>query len=87
MSFWCCATSALEWRKILSNMGSPNSLLKIYLIMKRLRIFFIILTISIGVLLGLIAISVYLAVTAPSDYQSSWMGQMWQSIGFGGHKF
>jgi hypothetical protein len=51
--------------------------------MRRLHIFFIILTVAICSLLILAAISVFLAATSPSYYQSSWMGQMWQSMGLG----
>ena len=51
--------------------------------MRRLNIFLIILTVAIGLLLILVAISVFLAATSPSYYQSSWMGQMWQSMGLG----
>ena len=52
--------------------------------MRRLHIFLIILTVAIVLLLILVAISVFLAATSPSYYQSSWMGQMWQSMGLGG---
>jgi uncharacterized membrane protein len=51
--------------------------------MRRLHIFLIVLTVAIGTLLSLVAISLYLAATTPSYYQSSWMGQMWQSMGIG----
>ena len=51
--------------------------------MRRLHIFLIILTVAIVLLLILVAISVFLAATSPSYYQSSWMGQMWQSMGLG----
>ena len=52
--------------------------------MRRLHIFLIILTVAICSLVILAAISVFLAATSPSYYQSSWMGQMWQSMGLGG---
>ena len=52
--------------------------------MRRLHIFLIILTVAIGTLLTLVAVSLYLAATTPTYYQSSWMGQMWQSMGIGG---
>jgi hypothetical protein len=52
--------------------------------MRRLHIFIIVLTVAVGSLLSLVAISLYLATTTPSYYQSSWMGQMWQSMGIGG---
>ena len=51
--------------------------------MRRSRIFLIILIIAISSLLSLVAISIYLAATTPSYYQSSWMEQMWQSMGIG----
>jgi hypothetical protein len=51
--------------------------------MRRLHIFLIILIIATGILLSLVALSFYLANTAPSYYQSSWMGQMWQGMGIG----
>ena len=52
--------------------------------MRRLNIFLIILIIAIGSLLGLVAVSLYLSATTPSYYQSSWMNQMWQSMGVSG---
>lgn len=45
--------------------------------MRRVHVFLVILTFALGVLLILFAVSWYLAVAASSDYQSSWMGQMW----------
>jgi hypothetical protein len=56
---------------------------KIYLVMRRLQIFLIILTVAVCSLLVLVAISVFLAASSPSYYQSSWIGQMWQSMGLG----
>ena len=52
--------------------------------MRRLHIFLIILVVAIGSLVSLAAISLYLAATTPSYYQSSWINQMWQSMGIGG---
>ncbi len=52
--------------------------------MRRLHIFLIILAVAVCSLLGLVAISVFLAATSSSYYQSSWMGNMWQSMGLGG---
>ena len=52
--------------------------------MRRLHIFLIILTVVIGILLSLVAISLYLSATSSAYYQSSWMGQMWRSMGLGG---
>jgi len=51
--------------------------------MRRLHIFLIIITVATGILLSLVAISLYLSATTPSYYQSSWMGQMWRSMGLG----
>jgi len=51
--------------------------------MRRLHIFIIILSVAVCSLLALAAISVFLATASPSYYQSSWMGQMWQSMGLG----
>ena len=51
--------------------------------MRRVHIFLIILTVALGILLSLVAISLYLSDTIPSYYQSSWMNQMWQSMGIG----
>ncbi len=51
--------------------------------MRRRHIFLIILTVAICFLIILVAMSVFLAATSPSYYQSSWMGQMWQSMGLG----
>ena len=51
--------------------------------MRRLHIFIIILSVAVCSLLALAAVSVFLATTSPSYYQSSWMGQMWQSMGLG----
>jgi hypothetical protein len=51
--------------------------------MRRLHIFVIVLAVALGSLLSLVVVSLYLAGTQ-SSYQSSWMGQMWQSMGFGG---
>jgi hypothetical protein len=65
------------------NRRSLNSLLKNLLIMRRLQVFLIILTVAVCSLLILAAISVFLAASSPSYYQSSWIGQMWQSMGLG----
>ena len=51
--------------------------------MRRLQIFLIILTVAVCSLLILAAISVFLAASSPSYYHSSWIGQMWQSMGLG----
>jgi hypothetical protein len=51
--------------------------------MQRLHIFLIILTIAVCALLSLVVISLYLSGTDSSYYQSSWMNQMWQSMGIG----
>ena len=51
--------------------------------MRRLHIFIIILSVAVCSLLALAAVSVFLATASPSYYQSSWMGQMWQSMGLG----
>ncbi len=51
--------------------------------MRRLHIFLIILTVATCFHLVLALISVFLAAASPSNYQSSWMGQMWQSMGLG----
>ena len=50
--------------------------------MRRLHIFLIILIVAVAILVGLVAVSLYLAATTPSYYQSSWIGQMWQGMGF-----
>ena len=50
--------------------------------MRRLHIFLIILIVAIAILVSLVAVSLYLAATTPSYYQSSWIGQMWQGMGF-----
>ena len=52
--------------------------------MERLKLFILVLTIAIGVLLVLVGVSWYLAITSQSYYQSSWMGQMWESMTGGG---
>jgi len=51
--------------------------------MRRLHIFLIILIVAVGSLLSLVAVSLYLSASTPSYYQSSWMNQMWQSMGIG----
>lgn len=51
--------------------------------MRRLRIFVIILAVALAVLLALVAVSLFLSASSPSSYQSSWIGQMWQSMGLG----
>jgi hypothetical protein len=51
--------------------------------MRRVHIFLTILAVAIGSLLSLVVISLYFSATTPSYYQSSWMGQMWQSMGIG----
>ncbi|MGA3060114.1 MAG: hypothetical protein ABSD92_07050 [Candidatus Bathyarchaeia archaeon] len=48
-----------------------------------MHIFLIILIVAVGTLLSLVAISLYLSATSPSYYQSSWMNQIWQSMGIG----
>jgi hypothetical protein len=53
--------------------------------MRRLHIFVIVLTVALVSLLSLVAISLYLATATPSYYQTSWMGQMWQSMGVDGN--
>ena len=52
--------------------------------MRRLHVFIIIIIVALGLLLSLVAISLYLEATTPSYYQSSWMNQMWQSMGIEG---
>ncbi len=52
--------------------------------MRKMRIFLIILVVAAVSLVSLAAISLYLATTTPSYYQSSWINQMWQSMGIGG---
>ncbi len=50
--------------------------------MRRLHIFLIVLIVAVAILISLVAVSLYLAATTPSYYQSSWIGQMWGSMGF-----
>ena len=52
--------------------------------MRRIQLFIIIFTVSLSVIFGLLAAGVYLATTQPSQYQSSWAGQMWSGMGSGG---
>lgn len=51
--------------------------------MRKLYIFLIILVVSLAVLLTLALVSWYISVTAPSSYGSSWIGEMWNSMGLG----
>ena len=52
--------------------------------MRRMQIFLIILTVAVALLLILVAVSLFLAANSASNYQSSWLGQMWRSMGIGG---
>jgi hypothetical protein len=65
-------------------MVTLNSQFKVSSIMQRLHIFLMVLLVSIAFLVSLVAISLYLAATTPSYYQSSWMNQMWESMGISG---
>ncbi len=51
--------------------------------MRRLHIFLTILIASIALLVSFVLVSLYLAASTPSYYQSSWINQMWQSMGIG----
>jgi len=48
-----------------------------------LHVFLIILIVAIAALLSLVTISLYLSATSSSYYQSSWMNNMWKSMGIG----
>jgi hypothetical protein len=53
--------------------------------MRRVQIFIIIFTVSLSVIIGLLAVGVYLATAQPSQYSSSWIGQMWSGMGNSGN--